>query len=346
MENKSNRIEWIDFLKFVAIFFVVFTHAGMPTIIDNYFRVFRMPVFFFLSGYFFKSSPFGQFLIKRVKSLLVPYFVFPIVIFYFWFAVYLLIGEQFPENMNALWISLFTYNADISPFAAVQWFLTCLFVTEIIFYWIVRVSKNNILVITALLLCFSVIGYLWKPLIGVRLYWAADVAITAVVFYGIGYLFNNIKLAKVKAFILNPSIIKLVSFFIISAALVYLNGRVRMRTLDYGNYFLFYISAFASIAFFIMLSILICESPKLNRLWLYKQSLYLGKNTLIILIFNQFFIKILKHLTNYIGFTKFETVFIIFAVMALSIPVSFAVNKYIPFTLGKPFTKATVGKQH
>ncbi len=75
MENQTianKRIEWIDFIKGIAILELVVYHFGvLPWLISP------VPVFFFLSGIFFSDAkPFGQFLKHKSKALLLPFLFF------------------------------------------------------------------------------------------------------------------------------------------------------------------------------------------------------------------------------------------------------------------------------
>lgn len=69
--NKG-RIEWIDFIKGIAILELVIYHFGvLPWLISP------VPIFFFLSGLFFSDSkPFGQFVGQKAKALMLPFLFF------------------------------------------------------------------------------------------------------------------------------------------------------------------------------------------------------------------------------------------------------------------------------
>lgn len=54
----KQRIEYIDLMKGVCITLVVMFHSGITfhdNLIDPMLRVFRMPLYFFLSGLFFQK---------------------------------------------------------------------------------------------------------------------------------------------------------------------------------------------------------------------------------------------------------------------------------------------------
>lgn len=79
--NTRNRIEWIDAIRGIAIILVVYYHILLFCIghrdefFNTYFIRFRMPLFFFISGFFVWSPDysFGK-LIRRSKNRLLRQF--------------------------------------------------------------------------------------------------------------------------------------------------------------------------------------------------------------------------------------------------------------------------------
>jgi len=340
LQVNRERIEWIDFCKFIAIFYMVWGHVGMPISADKYIHVFHMPIFFFLSGFVFNFSRienFKKFLMKKIKTLLVPYFIFSIGIYYFWYIFYKIVNKPCPESQLNLWKGIFTYNADISPFGAVQWFLTCLLLVEVFFYVVIRITKNSKIILTFVLLTSSLLGYFCYSILNSRLYWGADIALTAVVFYGAGYLLNNIKNKQIKLFIFSPTLFKIIIFLLVSVASSFLNEYVNMRTLQYGNFFLYYLSSFTSIIMYIMLGIYVCNVKTVIKSKVYRQLLYIGQNTIIVLVLNNFVIQMLERFTGYAPVINkiFGNLVFSILVIILMIPVALLINKYFPWIIGK-----------
>ncbi|MDD4249943.1 MAG: acyltransferase family protein, partial [Methanosarcina sp.] len=71
------------------------------------------------------------------------------------------------------------------------WFLSCLFVTELLFYGFAKKSYGEPRKLVLWLTAAGVIGHLYSIYVPFRLLWNADVALSAVVFYGAGNLFRK-----------------------------------------------------------------------------------------------------------------------------------------------------------
>ena len=86
MQKETARQDWIDLTRLVAILIVMMNHAGLKVRGVNFWGgMFYVPVFFVLSGFFFKARR-GTFLSsanKRAKRLLVPFFVSNLVLVLF-----------------------------------------------------------------------------------------------------------------------------------------------------------------------------------------------------------------------------------------------------------------------
>jgi len=75
----GKRIEYIDIAKGIGILLVALAHADVSLFspyLHQWIYSFHMPLFFFLSGYFFRANtPFWTLLNKRFNTLLKPYLV-------------------------------------------------------------------------------------------------------------------------------------------------------------------------------------------------------------------------------------------------------------------------------
>lgn len=272
MQNSSNRIEWLDISKGIGIILVVLAHILLVGQGNVYIYSFHMPLFFFLAGFVFKPYKYNDikiFTYVRLKSIVVPYFLFSFASYLYWIFIERTISGGFYDPLTAF-INIFTSQGAVGflPFNTALWFLTCLFVVEIIFYIIERTKRF----VPIFLVVSSILGYMMYLYIPVKLPWGIDVAFTAIVFYGIGFIINTRKITFIKS--------KYICVFILCVALVAgfilsnINGYVYMAGNSFGNYFYFYIDAFLGIICVVIISMLIKTNNVLS---------YLGKNSLLIL---------------------------------------------------------------
>lgn len=158
-------------------------------------------------------------------------------------------------------------------YKASLWFLSCLFVTENIFYWIVKIAnkytRNLILVIS---LCIYLAGACYIQWVGVTLPWSIDTSVIAILFFSVGYLLKNRK-EFLDKFNGKWSVV----FFIINIITAFVNYTISGCSIDLnmcilGNPILFPIAAFSAI-FGLMLLFKNVKNLKVIK--------YIGKNSLI-----------------------------------------------------------------
>jgi len=131
--STSKRSKYFDNAKFILIFLVVFGHIISPLkehdgILFTLYTViflFHMPAFILISGYFAKGFKKKGYLMKSVKKILIPYFIFQFI----YSIYYYLIGQEdslaidFLHPHWSLWflLSLFFWNLLLYIFARLKW---------------------------------------------------------------------------------------------------------------------------------------------------------------------------------------------------------------------------------
>ncbi len=132
LERYNNKI---NFLKALAILIVVSGHLEFSLIPIFPPYSFQVILFFFIAGILFKEEyGFREFINKRIKSLLLPYFLYEFV--YIGITIFLshIVGKYWGQPVNL-------YNEIIMPFLtghqldliAPLWFVPCLFITLFIY---------------------------------------------------------------------------------------------------------------------------------------------------------------------------------------------------------------------
>ena len=77
IKYKGGGNSQVSIAKAIGIILVVVGHAGCPDALNKFIYSFHMPLFFILSGYFFKEINSGEMLwkyvLKKIKKLWLPY---------------------------------------------------------------------------------------------------------------------------------------------------------------------------------------------------------------------------------------------------------------------------------
>lgn len=201
----SYRIPWIDTARGLEILLVMAGHMTSHIFGDSpvggWIYSFHMPLFFFLSGLLFSDRrTMGNYLLHKVKSLLIPYFLLGIPMAFTaslqqWLEARGLIGASYAPPIDTVsYPHLLLENLRglvIQKRQWAIWFLAVLFVTEILFYILHRLFPN-FLRLTVSVLLITAGGLLYYHLGGQSLPWDIDMVPEALFFYGTGYLSQKI----------------------------------------------------------------------------------------------------------------------------------------------------------
>jgi len=189
VNSRSARIEWIDLAKGFCIILVVLYHVcnmmymTYPLWVQT--TAFRMPLYFILSGLFFKQyEGFIGFLKRKTNKLLIPFLFFMLITSVI---PYAFMNHRF--SLEVLFsLREVVYNLPI-------WFLLCLFEINIIFYliqWAANslFSRGQTLVVIFTSLALGVLG-LYMGVSHIRLHLYLDTALSALPFFAFGWWLNR-----------------------------------------------------------------------------------------------------------------------------------------------------------
>lgn len=189
--NKGKRIEWIDIGKFICIMFVMLSHLESGTDgLRKLYSPFFLTVFFFLSGYTYReAASFKVLLVKKIKGLFVPWLVFSH--FNILTSQIISLREQLSLIDCLSWNWLQIRGKDDG-----MWFVACLFVTYIPFYFFIKQKKPRVTIILAVLL--SVVSVVYKTLMPPEVFpwntaslpWHLEYVFQAMLWMVFGYYFK------------------------------------------------------------------------------------------------------------------------------------------------------------
>lgn len=195
----AQRIQFIDLAKGLCITLVVLYHVNkrfdLSPALFTVLSTFRMPLYFLLSGLFFKEyENFLGFLKRKTNKLLIPFLFFYLITSFLMPNLLYLVGYTVDKTeslgLSGLWAFLTKEQFSNGPI----WFLWCLFVLNIIFYNVFLVSKIfGRYFVGVLILLSCALGCIGMLLSVNRINLPAfiDTALTSIPFFCIGYILRK-----------------------------------------------------------------------------------------------------------------------------------------------------------
>lgn len=325
----------LDFFRGMGMLLVILQHSRVPY--SDWILVFHMPLMFFLSGYTNfrrdKNYRFGNYLLNRVRRLLIPYLCFEIANLLLWQIAMVVVKKEWQDLTDAF-VSIATVISTDSymGFYGRLWFLPCMFVSDILFESLKRIAhgKKSVLLLEAALM----LAYSWftSHILPERLPFTIDTACMATVFLLMGYAMGE-QISKILESdnttrdIVGVAVALLIMYLCISSGRAWCH----MHNNRYGNYLLSVVTALSGcVSFLIITKWLYRIANRINTgkqliLWLSHHSLETyACHMLIKSIF----------LFCWSGY-DYSTWYLLFGIMLIvNIPLSNLIFIYFPFMLG------------
>lgn len=274
MDEVKERIKWIDVAKGIGIILVVIGHISRNEYLNYFIYSFHMPLFFMLSGYLYKEKEY--FVERKVKSILIPYFIFSFLSFLYWYIIERNLRQQANNPIDVFINILLARGGEENYiFNAVMWFLPCLFMVELVFYLLqtkIR-GKNKQLIILLIMIICGILGFIYPRITTLRLPFCIDTMLTAIVFYYMGYkLKNKINFIQKNIKDRKKLTVIILGLFVMTIILAMIERGINLNNLKYDSFILLYLTAIIGTSFICMLSNCI-NNNCMN--WLGKNSLYI-----------------------------------------------------------------------
>ena len=251
MKTDPKRDELIDFLRGGAMLLVLLHHSGFP--LGNVILAFHMPLFFILSGYLLMVSPTGcnrpfkEYVWRKFKRLIIPYFVFEIVNLLIWCVKCVIEHNVLPGFESIVSILTCINNGYIGLYGR----LWCMFVSDIYVWIVLRYLKDRFSRILSILFFFA-LSFASDKLVPFRLPFTLDSALFGAAFIMLGFCFSEVVRVLIKkGNDIQKSLLALGSLVYLAYLLKYTDVRVYMYVNSYGEFTVSVCAAvFGSVAFF------------------------------------------------------------------------------------------------
>lgn len=323
----EDRIEYIDVYRAIGIILMVLGHMEFSGEFYHYIHAFHMPMFFFIAGFCYKKKNIDlkTFAIKKASSLLIPYVVFGVSQYLFWL---LIKGHSVEPLKHLFWI-----NTDGLAIAGAIWFLTALFVADIIFFLLDN-SVQNRLFLTVIITVLSIIGNLLPTIWQIRLPFGIDSALVGLGFYYVGNILHTYKDNVCIHYALNLKGWMVLILIFVDSILIKCNGTTNMRTGQYSNIFLFWINAIVMSILLISISKLLCNVLAIIIITLLKM---IGRQGIVYVCLNQFIITVIQELLSKLNISGkiYALTLIVFSFVVLVFVAQFIFNSKLCILVGK-----------
>lgn len=269
------RKKYLDIAKGITLILVVWGHAGMGiSSLGTAIIQFHMPLFFLVSGHFFKNTQeiICNRILKKTKHLIIPYFTFSI--FYLLLEVAKSLVLHRSLDIMEFFSLLFYWNGNVVRLGVPIWFLPVLFFTEVLYMLIDKYAgRYSTIICTAL----AIIAFVWMPVLpfGLR------ISCIGLLFFMIGNrskeLFDYFESNRVLSLSIG------IGLLVIEFILAQYNQGVNLYRYSFGVSWIRYVFLAIVGAFGV---ICVGRGIATNRLleWISKQSLFILSTHFVILI--------------------------------------------------------------
>ena len=316
---EAKRIEFIDLAKGVCILLVVLQHIGLNVNPLGMVSM-RMPLYFVLSGLFFKDyGGLREFVVKKLNRLLLPFMFF----YLFGYGIYYFINILFS---NAGIYGVFDVYGILSfvdrrvYFNGPIWFLLALFWANLIFC-IVSLNVKKEYVRALLVLLIASVGYLLS-IYKISLPFMIDVSLSALPFFYFGYVLRTTSILYPNDYD-KYNMLVAICLYLISAGIDYFFHCPRIWfhfNTFYGNVFLAELISMTSVGAVLFLCKAIGRLPLIS---------YIGRYSIVFLCTHHL---VYRHLFLLFDETKMTDKYIVSVMTILICLILVPICKrYIPF---------------
>lgn len=286
---------------------------------------FRMPLYFILSGLFFKTyEGMFPFIKKKTNKLIIPF------IFSF---IFITIPSVFlidKGNEMFINISLFEEKGRLNlGIVSSSWFLVCLFIVNLYFYSLFKLSRFNVKTISLFCIILGNVGYLLNVMNLYLPLWL-DTSLTVMPFFLFGYLARNYSNILYEDFAKKHIILfllaltaLLLTYYIFeqkkTMSIYFLQNHYNVNTIS------LYLGGISGSCCVLLISKYLQKLPLLS---------YIGRYSIVVLLTHQPLLYILRNIFYQLGLSQdghFANFVIFVMVLLLSVPIIHFCVRFLPY---------------
>ncbi len=321
----TKRLQWLDIMKGILIFFVILSHSYPDPVSERFFTPFFLTMFFWVGGYTFSlKDSFKTFIISKLRHLVIPLFILGGMR-----VVILCVLSEFGELPDRI-LGLFLQRDCIYD---EMWFLSCLFMAELLLYVLIRafkgIKKKEIMFALLLLagLLLLILGYIIIEFVGIKIIWELELALLMVFYSACGYVWRK---SGEKTGILLKMPIVLVCLSAYIALWILVPNDVNIHSEKLGVFPLFFLESL------LIMPVLIFVCMKLEGNVIGKGLSVFGTNSLFFFAFGGFGREIFYRIIDRIGLERSAWLAYACAIFTVALMIGPATlfRKWFPFAVG------------
>lgn len=317
------RYLWIDYVKSIGIFLIVYTHFPTHKLEANFISTFHVPLFFFVSGFLSAKKNHDLDINKKLERLLLPYiyiYLISVVISFM-----LKASGTYEFNILIFFKSIIGFlwgNHNFYPYFinAPLWFLPSLLTVELIFTAFYKKLPWFLLIFPLISLFLYTHKY-------VDIFMSIDLSLIGLNYYFFGHIFQNKGVVDIiqKRSIIGSFAIIFITFLIV--LFLAINGNTWYTGNSVHAYAAGLLGGTAGCIMIITISLLL--EKVLGEIKFIK---YISQNTILILGFHLFLNRYTYKFISYTNFFPAKLKILAAAILSilLIIPIIMLINKFCP----------------
>ena len=334
MQTNSKRINWIDWMKTIGMFTIVWGHCFPNGGIDSFLYAFNVPLFFIISGYLIKREEnFSVCFNKCLHNLIIPYFILAFI---------KCAGPLIKHigDGQSIWslIGIFGGFHSINGASGCNnlWFVYTLIIIRFIYQGITNTHGKMLI---ASLLCI-VGAWIYNAVLHLELMWAVTNVMLALPFFMLGNYVRTrrddiINSINTLSCLYDNTTKKCLIALLLLAATYFIgikNGCADLFQCQYGNSL--WMFAIGSICGCMMIFLICLALDKVN----WKGNNIISSGSIVILVFHRELLHPMLKAINKLDCSSLTETTLVFAAAVIAttafIPIILILKRYFPIVLG------------